>query len=227
MKNIYPLFAERNDYGKNIVCDILKMRGDVALDIGSNNGGFLDDLLARFKSVHAFEPVKDQFDLLRKFESPKLKLNLLALSNKCGRLENVNVFNTWSLLPDDSDVVGKSIEYVEKEPFSVDVSTVDDYCGALLTPDYIKLDVDGFEPFVLEGARKTLNRRKCPIYMEYSYLPERFFNYSKEKMVNLIYDMGYEAHSVDGLYCAESPEKMLECYPYHTSYDVMLVHVDY
>lgn len=226
--NIYPLFAERKDLGKNKVCQILTMRSGVAFDVGANKGMFIPDLLNRFEKVHAFEPVQDQFDLLSKINSPKLIANRVAISNKPGKLENVNVFNTWSLLPNTCSTVDKAIDYSQKESFSVDVITLDDYCKSnSVLPDYIKLDVDGYEPFALEGAIDTLNKTKCPIYMEYSYLPERFFNYPKEKFVKLIYDLGYQAHSIDGMYCAETPEKMLECYPHHTSYDVMLVHVDY
>jgi FkbM family methyltransferase len=226
--NIYPLFSVRKDSGQNKVCKILTMESGVAFDIGANNGGFVYDFINRFEEVHAFEPVQDQFDLLSKINSPKLIANRVAISSKPGKLENVNVFNTWSLLPNTCLTVDKAIDYSQKESFSVDVITLDDYCKSnSVLPDYIKLDVDGYEPFALEGAIDTLNKTKCPIYMEYSYLPERFFNYPKEKFVKFIYDLGYQAHSIDGMYCAENPEKMLECYPHHTSYDVMLVHVDY
>lgn len=227
--NIYPLFAERKNLGKNKVCQILTMESGVAFDIGANKGSFIPDLLSRFQKVHAFEPVPDQFDLLSKNnKSPNLILNQVALSNKPGRLESVNVFNTWSLLPNTCSSVEKALDYSKRESFSVDVITLDDYCKSTGEyPDYIKLDVDGFEPNVIEGAVNTLARKKCPIYMEYSYLPERFYGYPKENFVNLIYYLGYQAYSVDGLYCADTPEKMLECYPHHTSYDVMLIHVDF
>lgn len=226
--NIYPLFAERNDGGKNKVCDILRMRGGVAFDIGANKGLFSLDFLTRFNSVHSFEPVQDQFDVLSKIQDPRLRANKVALSNRVGTLESVNVFNAWSLLPDSCTSVERALDYRANGSFSVPVTTLDDYCDKNnVSPDFIKLDVDGFEPFVLEGGKQVLGRKKCPIFMEYSYLPERFFGYPSGEFVKLIYDLGYKANSIDGVYCAETPEQMLKCYPHHTSYDVMLVHVDH
>lgn len=228
MNNITPLFSEANYLAPNRVGEAFRMRSKVAFDIGANKGKFIPGLLDRFDSVHAFEPVKDQFDELCKISGPNLKANFVALSNNTGRLEGVNVFNAWSLLPDSFSNADKSIEYADSKPFSVDVTTVDLYCEQNgVDPDYIKLDVDGFEPFVIEGAISTLSKKRCPIFMEYSYLPERFFGYPKEKFVQLIYELGYRAHSIDGNYCAETPSRMLGHYPYHTSYDVMLLHEDF
>ncbi len=48
--------------------------------------------------------------------------------------------------------------------------TIDGYCRERLGRriDFMKLDVEGSEPAVLAGARDTIARDRCPIYMEFN-----------------------------------------------------------
>jgi FkbM family methyltransferase len=225
--NIEPLFSRECTDFNNKVGRALKMTGMSAFDIGACFGKHIPDLISRFAKVYAFEPVPNNFDELSKIKNDRLEIFRLAFSDKPGKLEKVNVFNTWSLLPDDSKVADRALDYAGSNAFDCEVTSIDAFCEDYFYPDFIKIDVDGFEPLVLEGGRKTLAKAKCPIFIEYSYLPERFFGYPKERFVNLIYNLGYKAYSQDGKYCAETPKDMLACYPHHTSYDIVLLHNDF
>ena len=53
---------------------------------------------------------------------------------------------------------------------AVPTVTIDGYCRERLGRkiDFMKLDVEGSEPAVLAGARHTIERDRCPIYMEFN-----------------------------------------------------------
>ncbi|MBA2303328.1 MAG: FkbM family methyltransferase [Acidobacteria bacterium] len=51
-------------------------------------------------------------------------------------------------------------------PVDVAVTTLDDYCGATCsTPDWLLIDVEGFELAVLSGARRTIARHRARLHV--------------------------------------------------------------
>lgn len=61
---------------------------------------------------------------------------------------------------------------------SVDVTTIDDVSMDLRQLDFIKIDIEGFEPRALAGARDTISRFKPTLFMEFNswclYFAHRF-----------------------------------------------------
>lgn len=146
----------------------------------------------------------------------------MAVSDNTEPIKGVNVFSAWTLLPDDTQWA-KALEYADKPAFDCVCTTLDLEAYKYGPPDFIKIDVDGYEYRVLRGGVETLGRSKPPILFEYSFLLEKIGD-GLNNMSSLIYGLGYQAWSMDGKYCAKTERDFINCYPAHTSFDCMLIH---
>jgi hypothetical protein len=61
---------------------------------------------------------------------------------------------------------------------SVDIRTLDSVLSAYPRVDFIKIDVEGFEREVIEGAREVIRRHEPIVYFEYldGYAADRGFS---------------------------------------------------
>lgn len=126
----------------------------VALDIGGHIGLWSRALAARFDTVHAFEPVAAHADCFeRNVRAPNVTLHRIALGREPG----------YVTAEDPADGNSGST-YVFETDSGMEMRTLDSY--NFRTVDFIKIDVEGFEVFVCEGARDTLARCRPVIVME-------------------------------------------------------------
>ena len=166
-------------FGVDPVWDIQRLasrRGgavEVVLDIGAHAGETAITYLASFPKaqIHAFEPHPDSFACLAQTKDARLHVHRLAASNRCGDAE----FFVLSDLADDSAApVAASMNngLVAETQFSlvagrytksitVECTTVDRFCvdHDLERLDLLKIDTEGHEREVLQGAAETLERR--------------------------------------------------------------------
>ena len=79
------------------------------------------------------------------------------------------------------------------------VETVDDLCAGLgFQPDLMKIDVEGYELAVLEGARKTLVRDHPRLFLELHPDRLRELGGSARAVVGLLESLGYRFLSLTG-----------------------------
>ena len=110
----------------------------VCLDIGSNIGQWTRPLAKRFKSVVCFEPNPNFRECFEKnIQEKNVLLWPYGLSNKEHKAKQD--FNSTVLHEEDGDI---------------DCRTLDSF--GLTNVDFVKIDVDGFEVPLLNGARETL-----------------------------------------------------------------------
>jgi FkbM family methyltransferase len=134
-------------------------------DIGANIG----QSVARYREqypnciVTSFEPNPVAFSLLEKNWAgiPGITLNRLALSNYIGEASfyATHVSEASSLLKPTEHIMNLSSEHkYDYETISVLTTTLDHYChaSAIKNIDILKLDVQGSEFSVLQGAEKLL-----------------------------------------------------------------------
>jgi FkbM family methyltransferase len=135
-------------------------RSRVIFDIGANIGKFSQECfeLNPALSVHAFEPDKECHDEIQKntaLKQAKWFLNACALGDKeesrTFYLQDRKVLNSFHTSTKSS---GRS-------PVTVKVETVDMYCQrhAIRHIDFMKIDTEGHDIFVLKGAVQMLERR--------------------------------------------------------------------
>lgn len=141
----------------------------ILYDIGANVGMFSIYAAARGATVYAFEPESQNYAVLNRNIylnqlQDKVQAYNIALNNKtCIDRLYIKEFTIGGALNN----FGESIDY-KKEKFNpgfkqaVASFKADDLINLhqLAIPDYIKIDVDGLEPAVVEGAQQLLKNTK-------------------------------------------------------------------
>lgn len=198
-----------------------------ALDIGANIGGYSNIMLAHgIREIHAFEPVQEWFDILVKDygKDSRMKCFMLGASDSVGVVKDVTVVCACTLGREGQyDKLGVNAAFVDKPKFDVNMTTIDSHCESRgFQPGFVKLDVDGYEFRVLKGGEKTLKEHLPPIYCEFApYVG--FIGDSIPDFVRYIFWLGYDVFSLDGEISFSSFDSIHPHYPYHTSFDVMLI----
>jgi FkbM family methyltransferase len=225
---------------------IARARPRVVLDVGANFGHFAQRFLDHgAEQVVCIEPIPDIFAKLsaRFAGQPRVMTMHLAVSDyehvaeARGMLTNQSVFNCYTLRPRGLDsgllAAGKpsledSPDYRYKPAFDVELWTVDRVVAELgraqartFRPDFIKIDVDGYEPRVMRGAALTIREVRPPIMLELSYLP-RFFGECCECMIADALALGYQIEVIRDGTIYQDVASFMRVFPWNTSFDVML-----
>lgn len=124
---------------------------EVAVDVGGHCGIWAREMCKLFGHVHSFEPVKDHRDCYELNQhSENWSLYPYALGEKDGRAGTQtrpgSSGDTW--LVDGGRVEVKTLDWFN------------------LAPDFLKIDTEGYELFVLKGAEQTLRKHKPVIIVE-------------------------------------------------------------
>ena len=134
----------------------------VALDIGAHVGFWSYYLAKYFAYVHAFEPVTRHAECFRRnVTEGHVVLHEIALGN---RRDQVHVESA----PENSGMahVARTMAGV------VPLETLDSF--ELQDVDLVKIDVEGYESFVVQGARRTLIRSRPIVIVEQKSGSERY-----------------------------------------------------
>lgn len=146
----------------------------IVFDVGANVGGWSKEAVRYFPNarVHAFEISSSTLAKLRKTVPPAVVVNEFGLSDvdreieykDYGRYQPVNTTLTNSVFHDDAGLKAKTMR--------TRVRRGDDYCleSKIDTIDFLKIDVEGAEIFVMRGFRDMLERKSIRIVQfEYGY----------------------------------------------------------
>jgi FkbM family methyltransferase len=181
--------VSRDNFKHRFVFQLHQHGIDTVLDIGANAGQFARLLRqSGFTGhVHSVEPLQSAFDELSVAarHDARWTVQRAAVSDEPGTL-TMNVSGnsvSSSVLPmlDTHAVAAPSARYVDRE--DVVATTVDEIVAEHgLTPErtLLKIDVQGYEKAVLDGARKTLGQfgsvrtemSLVPLYDGQALLPE-------------------------------------------------------
>lgn len=146
-------------------------------DVGANEGRWIDRANEFFKkpNIHAFEPSEKEFQILKdKYSNQKnIILNNYALGevkdekyfniNYKGGLNSfydVNQNTNWFKRQKNNKKEFNENFTLKKE--KVIINTIDDYLKSenIESIDIVKMDTQGYEPKVLEGALNSLKSKK-------------------------------------------------------------------
>jgi FkbM family methyltransferase len=153
--------------------------GHTVLDIGANVGAHtlhFAKLIGSSGKVIAFEPTDYAFGKLRNNAhlNPALEPRIISLQTMLLASESVGVVpevcSSWPLKPKPGEKVNEHHQGRAMSTQGARAATLDTLVKELgLTKvDFIKLDVDGFEWEVLQGARQTLSKFKPMVLMEFA-----------------------------------------------------------
>lgn len=165
-----------------------KGRG-LAIDVGAHVGLWSRVMVRDFAAVIAFEPVAEHAALWREnVKAPNARLQQTALGAKHGTVimgrPAGNSGNTRVALK--AGAGGQSAI----------MSTIDAEVGGMDSIDFLKVDCEGYEMFVLQGGRETIQRCKPAIIVEQKPGNAQHFGLREIDAVHLLQGWGYVAREV-------------------------------
>ena len=142
--------------------------GDVALDIGANQGLYTKTMLARRATVYAFEPNPEMATVLSgTIRDPRLRIVQKAVGATAGPID------FFIDLRPGAGAVASSVHQLDDlvdqtRRVTVECTTVDLFCNTNgIHPQFIKVDVEGNERPVFAGAKETLAQSAPFIIFEF------------------------------------------------------------
>lgn len=157
----------------------------IYVDIGACRGELLSFLSKYCKSGYAFEPEPNNYQFLKEyFTKPNIQLENKIVSDISGP---VKFFTHQTHM---GNILGHNMDYVPfKDYIYIDSIKLDDYFNTI-DINFIKLDVEGAEWKVFEGARNILEKRNIIWQVEF-HLDEDW------NQRNILYDYGYHIYDLD------------------------------
>ena len=195
------------DFVMELLQDTIKSSKTI-LDIGSHAGSHtvLYKHINPDCEIYCFEPQSEMYDLLHHNISKNNFTNVIALNNG---VANISIKSSMSKSVLDGDNIGKAIEYGTGKRFNLgglqignggeEIETITIDGLGLKSCDYIKIDVEGFEPLVLMGAKNTIEKFHPTILFESNHkviskeMAEKFgLSYPVESSFDILKAHGYK-----------------------------------
>lgn len=149
-------------------------KGDTVIDVGAHAGLHLNkfiELVGENGFVLGFEPLPQQFEVLQGAYSSFKNVTLVnkALSNETGEVDFFAVEGS----PEESGLKQRK-NYnnplnARPQKITVSMGKLDNYEDKLKRIDFMKLDTEGSELKILEGAKNLLKKYRPLISIEYGH----------------------------------------------------------
>ncbi len=202
-KDLYELICKKEDY---FFLEKIIQKNWICLDIGANYGMFtkkLSELVGPNGYIYSFEPqpfafsglqehIKDYslknvtaFNVALTDIDSKSELNML-IPTKDGSTSSGRALISTGLTQDLKQIHKKSeFNFYENNEISVTSKTLDSIIieNKVNKIDFIKIDVEGYEMYVLNGAINSISKYKPILQIEIA------FNYHTNDNFNQIYEL--------------------------------------
>ena len=180
----------------------LMQKDSVFVDVGANDGEFTCFAAKRCARVIAIEPVNQIFQRLssnvRVNGFKNVELLCAAVGN---RKEKLKIFSRESLFLDGTQHTGLSTfhPYGDRQTAlqDVDVFPLDELLDQKQRVDIIKIDVEGHELSVLEGARRLIDTCRPSLLIEFADEPLKAAGTSLSELFRYVVAKGYQAQMID------------------------------
>jgi FkbM family methyltransferase len=171
--------AKTTLHGGELLCiERFIASGQVVFDVGANVGSWSEEVFNQFPNaeIHLFEPIPKIYkNLLQNLAEAIGNSKIIPNNYALGKQEESKQFAYYQDYPEWSTFYRRwevEKEYNIKEPKILNVltTTIDNYCQRqeIERINFLKIDMEGSELNVLEGAKKLLSRGKIDcIQFEY------------------------------------------------------------
>lgn len=184
---------------------------DVSLiiDVGANKGQMLAMFLRLFNNakIICFEPMPDACIILDQIAEKNNNITIVncALGESRGSHRfNINQNDsTSSFLDVEPAAIARYGDSImgKKGRIEVEINTLDEYCSEnnVANIDLLKIDVQGYEKYVLQGAIGLLQNKKISVIMLEVCLSHLYINQSRfSELLRIMDDNNYKMHSFYG-----------------------------
>jgi len=134
-----------------------------AIDIGANVGVWSYWLSKHAKNVESFEPNPKIFNVLKNIKIKNVNTYNIALSNKSGSVDLLIPKGSKGFSNQGASLSSIKVQGVHKS-LSIQAKCLDEY--NFLDVNFIKIDVEGHEHEVIEGAKETIKKCKPTMVIE-------------------------------------------------------------
>ena len=167
-------------------------RGGTSIDIGANKGLYAWLLSRLSDQVHAFEPNPKIHALLKRAVPANVETHEVALSHESGEIDLILPIQRSGRYSNQGATL-QTQKMGDKDFGQIKVTQkpLDDY--GFTDVSFIKIDVEGFEFEVLEGARELLARERPVLLIE---IEERQNKLTLEDAIATVNDYGYDCFYV-------------------------------
>lgn len=160
------------------------------IDIGVNIGTYSYYFSDKFNHIDGFEPILEITNRLKDLNKNNITIHPVALSDTSGELIlNIPKVN-GQLEPALASIERR---HAENEQRKITVCRLDDYNFSEV--DFIKIDVEGHELNVIQGAQKTISKNKPILLIE---IEQRHLTFPMHDVFNAIINLGYQGHFIRG-----------------------------
>jgi len=171
-----------NDYIESIFLLYYLTPVDTFIDIGSNHGHYtLISSGIVGNSTISIEPVRETFNRLKSNieinQLDNVKLINLGVSNKIGELRISN--NKGSM---NKILIDKTNNDFEK----INVTTLDKISENIQNLSIIKIDVEGYEKYILEGGIKTLSNNNLLVIIIELNEYTQYYDYNEMDIIKIL-----------------------------------------
>lgn len=157
-------FRRHGEIELDLVRDLCR-RDDDAIDVGANEGMYVLFMRRSARHVLAFEPLTSLHDKLRRRYDWGVTISRFALSDRPGRAElHVPLAGSEAVAGLASLSLAAVSGHVAHLDLSVETMPLDAIYGGDV--GFMKVDVEGHEPAVLDGAARTLERCRPRLLLE-------------------------------------------------------------
>jgi len=158
----------------------------IAIDIGAHRGEYTYFLQRASRACIAFEPNPMLAEILRRRFPRRVVVLPHAVSDQRGvRILRIPIFDGEEHLP--RATIDAANEFEQSRDITVETVRLDDL--ALTDVGLLKIDVEGHEKSVLDGAIETIRREKPNLILE---LEERYHRGITKQAADLLDDLGYK-----------------------------------
>jgi FkbM family methyltransferase len=176
----------------------LDLRGKTVYDIGAFHGMLTLFFAARAKSVVSFEPnTRNRARLLENLRVNNIQ-NVQVRDKGVGSRRESRQMASVALTPGAASIDERAIESFGKSGVAtlteeVSIVTLDEEIPEqnLPRPEFIKIDIEGWELEALRGARNTLEACRPALFLEMHGSTMREKKRKVGEIVNFLWDAGY------------------------------------
>lgn len=195
LKKLPIAFTQNQRYDRQTRAVIQKIckADSTCVDVGCHKGEVLDVMLqaAPLGKHYGFEPIPVMYQALKaKYQGQSCEILDIALSNQAGEA----TFNYVVSNPSYSGLRKRKYDREGEKDTTIKVRTakLDEVLPADQQVDLIKIDVEGGELLVLEGARQTLIQKRPVVLFEHGLGASDYYGAGPEQVFTYFTACGYK-----------------------------------